>query len=136
MREVLIDTDILSYYFRGDKTVTNRFSLYLDYYDSFNISMITYFEVLSGLLMNDARSQLRKFEAFSAVNNVINISEASVVLSAKIVAHLHRTGNVLDNQDILIAGIALEHNLVLITNNEKHFSRIPNLIIDNWKRYE
>ncbi len=134
MREVLIDTDILSYYFRGDKTVTNRFSLYLDYYDSFNISMITYFEVLSGLLMNDARAQLRKFEAFCSSNNVINISEASVTLSAKIAAHLQRKGSVLDNQDVLIAGIALEHNLVLITNNEKHFSRIPNLLIDNWKK--
>ncbi|NOS91376.1 MAG: type II toxin-antitoxin system VapC family toxin [Cyclobacteriaceae bacterium] len=134
MREVLIDTDILSYYFRGDKTVTNRFSLYLDYYDSFNISMITYFEVLSGLLMNDARAQLRKFEAFCSSNNVINISEASVTLSAKIAAHLQRKGSVLDNQDVLIAGIALEHNLVLITNNEKHFSRIPDLQIDNWKK--
>jgi tRNA(fMet)-specific endonuclease VapC len=134
MREVLIDTDILSYYFRGDKAVTNRFSLYLDYYDSFNISMITYFEVLSGLLMNDAHSQLRKFEVFCASNNVINISEASVILSAKIAAHLQRKGNVLDNQDILIAGIALEQNLVLITNNEKHFSRIPDLQIDNWKK--
>lgn len=134
MREVLIDTDILSYYFRGDKTVTNRFSLYLDYYDSFNISMITYFEVLSGLLMIDARAQLRKFEAFCSSNNVINISEASVTLSAKIAAHLKRKGSVLDNQDVLIAGIALEQNLVLITNNEKHFSRIPDLLIDNWKK--
>lgn len=134
MREVLIDTDILSCYFRGDKTVTNRFSLYLDYYDSFNISMITYFEVLSGLLMIDARAQLRKFEAFCSSNNVINISEASVTLSAKKAAHLKRKGSVLDNQDVLIAGIALEQNLVLITNNEKHFSRIPDLLIDNRKK--
>ncbi len=65
MKEALIDTDILSYYFRGDPTVTNRFALY---------------------------------------------------------------------QDLLIAGIALEHNLVMVTNNERHFSRIPNLIIDNWKK--
>jgi tRNA(fMet)-specific endonuclease VapC len=42
----------------------------------------------------------------------------------------------IDNQDILIAGIALENNLVLVTNNEKHFARIPNLIIENWKKYE
>ena len=96
--------------------------------------MITYFEVLSGLLMIDARAQLRKFEAFCSSNNVINISEASVTLSAKIAAHLKRKGSVLDNQDVLIAGIALEQNLVLNTNNEKHFSRIPDLLIDNWKK--
>jgi tRNA(fMet)-specific endonuclease VapC len=134
MREALIDTAILSYYFRGDPTVTNRFALYLDYFDSFNISIITYFEILSGLFVNDSRSQLKKFETFCNSNNVINASIVSVTISSQIVAHLHKNGMLVDNQDLLIAGIALEHNLVMVTNNEKHFSRIPNLIIDNWKK--
>jgi tRNA(fMet)-specific endonuclease VapC len=134
MREALIDTDILSYYFRGDPTVTNRFALYLDYFDSFNISIITYFEILSGLLVNDSRNQLKKFETFCNSNNVINISIDSVTISSQIVAHLRKKGTLLDNQDILIAGIALENNLVMVTNNERHFSRIPDLIIDNWKK--
>jgi tRNA(fMet)-specific endonuclease VapC len=134
MREALIDTDILSYYFRGDTTVTNRFALYLDYFDNFNISIITYFEILSGLLVNDSRSQLKKFETFCNSNNVINISIDSVAISSRIVAHLHKKGTLLDNQDILIAGIALENNLVMVTNNEKHFTRIPDIAIDNWKK--
>jgi tRNA(fMet)-specific endonuclease VapC len=134
MREVLIDTDILSYYFRGDPTVTNRFALYLDYFDSFNISIITYFEILSGLLVNDSKSQLKKFENFCSSNNVINTTIDSVTISSRIVAHLHKNGTLVDNQDLLIAGIAIENNLVMVTNNERHFSRIPNLIIDNWKK--
>jgi tRNA(fMet)-specific endonuclease VapC len=40
----------------------------------------------------------------------------------------------IDNQDILIAGIAIESDLVLVTNNERHFNRISNLTIENWKK--
>jgi tRNA(fMet)-specific endonuclease VapC len=70
MREALIDTDILSYYFRGDVTVTNCFALYLDYYDRFNISIITYFEILSGLLVNDSRNQLKNLMNFATLTTL------------------------------------------------------------------
>ena len=33
MNRVLIDTDILSYYFKGDKTVITNFETYLQQYD-------------------------------------------------------------------------------------------------------
>jgi tRNA(fMet)-specific endonuclease VapC len=34
--------------------------------------------------------------------------------------------------DIMIAAVALSNNLILVTNNEKHFNRIPDLNIENW----
>lgn len=36
--------------------------------------------------------------------------------------------------DILIAATALVQGLVLTTNNEAHFRRIPGLRVDNWLR--
>lgn len=36
--------------------------------------------------------------------------------------------------DILIAGICLENDFVLVTNNTKHFSRIKDLDIENWSK--
>lgn len=33
---------------------------------------------------------------------------------------------------ILIAGIAISNDMVLITNNTKHFGKIDGLEIDNW----
>jgi predicted nucleic acid-binding protein len=32
----------------------------------------------------------------------------------------------------MIASIALSNDLTLVTNNEKHFNRIPNLSIESW----
>lgn len=39
MNRVLIDTDILLYYFKGDSDVVRNFSIYLDQYDLIEISL-------------------------------------------------------------------------------------------------
>ena len=35
--------------------------------------------------------------------------------------------------DLFIAACALANNLILVTNNEKHFRRIENLKLENWR---
>ncbi len=42
------------------------------------------------------------------------------------------SGMLIDDMDLLIASSALAHNLILVTNNEKHFKRIPGLEMENW----
>lgn len=59
MQEALIDTDILSYYFKGQKNVQNSFIRYLRSFDRFNLSIITYYEVVSGLKANTQIGNLR-----------------------------------------------------------------------------
>jgi tRNA(fMet)-specific endonuclease VapC len=75
MNRVLIDTDILSYYFKGDKKVISNFDNYLQHYDLIEISIITYYEITGGLLAKNALKQLSIFEAFIADNIVIPMTE-------------------------------------------------------------
>lgn len=49
-------------------------------------------------------------------------------------AALQRSEMVLDDMDLLIASTALTHNLILVTNNEKHFQRIQGLDLENWAK--
>jgi tRNA(fMet)-specific endonuclease VapC len=49
-------------------------------------------------------------------------------------AELEVKGELLDDLDMQIASIAIENNLTLLTNNTKHFERIPELQLDNWLR--
>jgi tRNA(fMet)-specific endonuclease VapC len=132
MKRALIDTDILSYYFKGNPIVIKHFESYLDFFDSIEICLITYYEITSGLLANNAFIQLQVFERFVDENKVIPLSEKSSKISAELYAKLRQTGNIVDDIDLLIAGVAIENELVLITNNQKHFGRIPNLKIENW----
>ncbi|MEX0982389.1 MAG: type II toxin-antitoxin system VapC family toxin [Bacteroidales bacterium] len=133
MNRVLIDTDILSYYFRGDKKVVENFEIYLQHFDLIEISIITYYEILGGLLAKNALKQLRVFDDFVIDNLVIPMTDNSAKISAELYSTLRLSGKIVDDIDLLIAGIAIDNDLTLITNNENHFNRIPGLMIDNWK---
>ena len=48
-------------------------------------------------------------------------------------SNLKRKGNIIEDMDILIAAMALSHNLILVTNNVRHFEKVKDLRLENWK---
>ncbi len=133
MERALIDTDILSYFLKGDPAVVKNVEDYLEHYNVLEISIITYYEIMSGLLAKNANNQLIVFESFIAENLVVPLSENSVKISSGLYAGLRQSGNTVDDIDLLIAGIAIENGMILITNNNRHFGRIHGLKTGNWK---
>lgn len=134
MTESLVDTDILSFYFKGDPKVVGKFNDYLQEFDIINISIITYYEILGGLKFKKASKQINEFEEFVYNNTIIHISEESANISGDIYADLRQKGITIGTSDILIAGIAVENELTLITNNERHYGSIQGLMVENWKK--
>jgi tRNA(fMet)-specific endonuclease VapC len=96
------------------------------------ITSVTIFEVFSGLNVINSQSKIKKLNKIIKENKVLNVVEESARVSADIYAHLHRIGKMCGKDDILIAGIAITNDLILCTNNEKHFKNMPNLEITNW----
>ncbi len=47
-------------------------------------------------------------------------------------ADLERKGLPIGNMDMLIAAHALRLDAILVTNNQRHFSRISDLKLENW----
>ena len=134
MTESLVDTDILSFYFKGDQKVVNKFNDYLREFDVINISIVTYYEIHGGLKFKKAERQIKEFEEFVTNNTIIHISEESAKISGDVYADLRQNGITIGTSDILIAGIAIENELTLITNNERHYESIKGLKIENWKK--
>lgn len=132
MKEALIDTDILSMFLRGNKTVEANIREYISYFSTINISIVTYYEILSGLKYKDANKQLESFIKLCESVTIFPVTKESSDHSADIYAALRQSAQIIDDIDILIAGICLENGFVLVTNNTKHFSRIKDLEIDNW----
>ena len=132
MNPALLDTDIVSYYLRGNQTVRNQVAQYLDEYPFLNFSIFTYYEILSGLRYLDAQQQLAKFQQFVLLNRMLPLTRQSVDIAADIYANLRSQGNLIEDVDLLIASIALEHEYELVTNNITHFDRIPELNVTNW----
>ncbi len=47
---------------------------------------------------------------------------------------LERRGKPIGPMDLLIAAQAIALDLVLVTNNEREFKRVPGLRVENWVR--
>ena len=132
MQPALIDTDILSMFLRGNQPVTGHFYEYLKQHGKINISIITVYEILSGLKHRDAKKQLDSFVAFAKASNILPLTDSSVAISAEKYAMLRRQGRPLDDMDLLIAGVAIANDLALVTNNWNHFSRIEGIRLEDW----
>ncbi len=130
MIRYLIDTNIISFYLRGDERVKNRL---IDNIEVIAIPIISYYEIVSGLQSIQAVKRIHEFEEFCGLIEIINLDNASIKASCQIYSDLKRAGNLIDDIDILIAGIAKAADLIFVTDNIKHFKRINNLRIENWK---
>jgi len=86
-------------------------------------------------MAKNALKQLNIFEDFVDQNIVVPMTENSGKVSAELYATLRQQGNTVDDIDLLIAGIAIDNDLTLITNNENHFNRIPGLRVENWSKH-
>ncbi len=132
MKASLVDTNILSMFFRGHQRVVARFETYLQQYDTISFSIITYYEIVSGLKHRDAYRQLNLFLEFAAQNTVLPLTTEVADAAAEIYADLRRQGQPIDDIDLLIAGTAIANELVLVSDNRKHFDRITGLDVENW----
>ena len=132
MKPALVDTDILSEFLRGTPRAVENTEKYLQEYDAINFSIITYYDILNGLLYKDARKQLQKFTDFADLNKVLPLTISGAKQAAEIYADLKKTGQPIGHTDCLIAGIALTNGLQLVTNNTDHFKRVKGLEIVNW----
>ncbi len=130
MRKYLLDPNIISYYLKGIENLKEKIASNID---SLSISIISYYEIVSGLQSIDANNRITEFEKFCELIDTINLDKPSILASCKIYAFLEKSGQLIDDIDILIAGIALSNNLVMVTDNAEHFGRIQGLKVENWK---
>jgi tRNA(fMet)-specific endonuclease VapC len=130
----LLDTDTVSYYLKGDERVERKLKKSLQLNQALFISTITIYEIRSGLYHHDARKQLSVFNDFVSKIEIINIDLSSIDTSAIIYSHLRKSGTPIGDIDLLIAGIAIENDFRLISNNLAEFQRIKELKVESWLR--
>jgi len=133
MKRCTFDTNIITAFLKNDLSVVKKVSDYLERFDKLSINIISYYEILRGLKDIGNEERVRKFEEFIEENELISIRKETIQKAAEIYAYLKTEGNLIEDADILMAAIALVENLVLITDNVRHFKRVKNLSIENWK---
>ena len=132
MKKFTLDTNIISYLLKGNKIIAAKIKEKLDNGDQIIINPITYYEICRGLLAVNNTKKLEKFKEICKIFRVNQITEKTLYKAAEIYAYLRKKGKLIDDADIFIAAICIEEDIILITNNEKHFLRIKELELEKW----
>ncbi|MGP1457727.1 MAG: type II toxin-antitoxin system VapC family toxin [Treponema sp.] len=128
----LIDTDIIIFALRGDKTVLMKFEENKNI--PISISMITYAELVFGAKRSgNEQKNMIKVNRIREIYPIEELNIGVMELFADIKAKMYATAIRIEDMDLFIAATAIYNDLTLVTNNTKHFKNIPLLKLENWK---
>lgn len=130
MKRYLLDTCICVFLFRQKYGIAER----LDtigasecFVSEVTIAKLTYGAYKS----NRVKENLELLERFVRRVNIVPFAD-SIDFFAQEKNRLRTLGIPIDDFDLLIAASAYANNLVLVTDNLKHFQNIKGLMVENW----
>jgi tRNA(fMet)-specific endonuclease VapC len=101
------------------------------------ISALTAVEIWVGLARpRTPRSRPVLFEGLLRHMRVLAFDEAAARQAYTVRRYLEQTGQDIGRMDPLIAAQAIATGSICVTDNLRHFLRIPGLTIENWLRSE
>jgi tRNA(fMet)-specific endonuclease VapC len=126
----LVDSDWVADYLKGrPRAVELLGSLVVD---GLAISIVTYAEVLEGIYYgHDPARHEEVLRRFLHGSRILGVTKPVAQCYARISGDLRSKGLLLPPSDLFIAATALQHILILVTRNCRHFDRIPDLQLHN-----
>jgi len=120
---VIADTDVVIDFFSGAEPVASTIADLIQG-DHLTLTSVTVFELYAGIT---GKKRLKQINDLVSSMPVFPLEKKDATTAAQIYNDLKEVGKLIGNQDILIAGICITHNLPLVTRNTEHFSRISRL---------
>ncbi|MCB5187254.1 type II toxin-antitoxin system VapC family toxin [Methylobacillus caricis] len=130
---ILLDTNTISYYFRGDAQVVPRLQALSP--ADVGVPAIAAYELRYGLLRLPTEVAAPRLVALAQLLGHLQIMPFDAECAehaAGLRADLEQLGTPIGPHDTLIAATALRHDAALVTRNVREFSRVPGLQIINW----
>jgi len=130
MPRYMLDADTVSYALRGQGRVAARL---LEHQPSeLCVSAVTLAELNFGAEARRSQRIRRAIRSFTKDVTVVPFDEASAERFGVVAAALSTRGRPIGLYDTLVAAQALALGLTVVTNNTRHFSRVPGLAVENW----
>lgn len=126
---MILDTDTISYYLRGDKNVRKMFQINRSELAS---TSVNYSELIFGLKKRDNKNLLLKVELMFDNIKIYSFDKNSARIFGILKALLSKKGTIIADMDLMIASIAMANDEVLVSNNLKHFEKIEGLVVESW----
>ena len=120
---IVADTDVLIDFLASVQPATDQIAEYIAA-DQLQTTAVSCFELLSGAGENKRGHAVRQLLDSLGV---LPLDRAAAEHAADVRRKLESTGRKIGMGDSLIAGIALAHDVPLLTRNRSHFERVENL---------
>jgi tRNA(fMet)-specific endonuclease VapC len=137
----LLDTDHISFLQRRSGTEHTRLVIRMGQYSpaDFALSIVSLHEQVLGAhdFINRARANTDVIRGYNLLFEILQGFASAPVLpfnteSIAIFDELRGQKVRVSTMDLRIAAIAVSHNLVLLTRNVRDFSKIPELVTEDW----
>ncbi len=97
------------------------------------ITSVSLFKLWSGAVRSSSFQREReRITAALASQEILPLDEQAAYTAGTCGGKLRQQGTPLEAEDVLIAGIALIHEEAVLTRNEQHFSRVPDLEVETY----
>lgn len=127
----LLDTDTCIYAMKQNAVVLAH--LLAQSREDVAVSAITEAELRSGAAKSaSAAKTLRLVENFLRPLAILDFTSSDAVSYALVRSKLERSGTPIGPLDTLLAAHAVARKLVLVSNNEREFTRVAGLHVQNW----
>ncbi|MDR1005134.1 MAG: type II toxin-antitoxin system VapC family toxin [Prevotellaceae bacterium] len=130
MKQYLLDTNICIHFMRQKYNIDNCIKEVG--WNNCCISEITIAELLYGAeRSNNIENNFRLIKAFCQNIRIIPLTNV-LKAYAKNKAYLYSKGTPIEDLDLFIGSTATTFNLIMVTEDVRHFQRIPYIKIENW----
>jgi tRNA(fMet)-specific endonuclease VapC len=128
----MLDTDICIYIIKKKpRSVLNYFQRLQP--GELSISAITFAELMNGAKKShQVEDNITRLNELAELLEIKPFDQKAAIAYGNVRSALEKKGNIIGSNDLLIAAHALSHDYILVTNNEKEFSRVDGLKIENW----
>lgn len=128
--QYLIDTDWVIHYLNGRNDVVER--LHILRPDGLGLSIVALAELYEGVYSSrDPEKDEQGLNDFLRGITVLGLDEETARIFGRERGRLRRAGQRIGDMDLFIAATALQYDLILLTNNRRHFDRISGLRIES-----
>lgn len=133
MLKYMLDTNIIIYTIKNKPQIVRE--AFKAHYGQVCISTVTLMELIYGAeKSSNPERNLADVEGLAARLDVLNYDDIAAAHTGQIRAELAKAGKPIGPYDQMIAGHARSRGLIIVTNNEKEFKRVPGTRVDNWAK--
>ena len=129
---VCLETTFIVDFLRGVESAVERMHQLVSGSEAVTVAAPTIVELATGAHLAESPHEQEQLHELLTRLTTLPLDQRAALLTGELQAKLIKAGETIGHVDVTIAAIALTHGEKLLTHNVKHFSGIPELVVEGY----